>query len=86
MHVDYDSCYFPFIYDGIAYSDCISGSHSARWCSTTARFVSLLNRCKKKDIFKIFLGTIITKCGVTVLVCCSRKNLRIFLTIMDYLF
>ncbi|CAF3401930.1 unnamed protein product [Rotaria sp. Silwood1] len=36
--LDYDSCYFPFIYNGNTYSDCISGPQSARWCSTTANF------------------------------------------------
>ena len=36
-HIDYESCYFPFTYNGISYSDCISGPHSPRWCSTTAK-------------------------------------------------
>ncbi|CAF3805806.1 unnamed protein product [Rotaria socialis] len=36
--LDYDSCYFPFIYNGITYSDCVSGPQSARWCSTTVNF------------------------------------------------
>ena len=35
--LDYESCYFPFIYNGNSYSDCISGPQSARWCSTTAK-------------------------------------------------
>ncbi|CAF2395942.1 unnamed protein product [Rotaria sp. Silwood2] len=36
--LDYGSCYFPFIFNGNTYSDCISGPQSARWCSTTANF------------------------------------------------
>jgi hypothetical protein len=64
---DYESCYFPFIYNGISYSDCVSGSHSPRWCATTAksvdRIVSPTCQMESVSVFLV-LVSIVTECGV----------------------